>query len=124
MKRRGRTIVAAVLGLVLSVGLVAHASGGQRPYEDVVRDLKSTDPSTRVAAMRALAAASYPESMAPIAALLTDPVDGIQLEAIDTLLSFVVVDRVVTKRRVALVVEVRDPQGAEAVYQAACRSRR
>lgn len=92
---------------------VVHA---QRPYEDVVRDLRSSEPDTRVAGMRALATASYPESMAPIAALLTDPVDAIQLEAIDTLLSFVVTDKVATARRVALVVEVRDRKRAEAVF--------
>ena len=66
--------------------------------------------------MRTLAAASYPEAMAPIASLLTDPVNDVQLEAIDNLLSFVVVNRVATKRRVALVVEVRDAKGAEAVF--------
>ncbi len=88
----------------------------QRPYEDVIRDLRSSDPATRVAAMRALATASYPESMAPIAALLTDPVDDIQLEAIDTLLAFVVTDKVATARRVALVIEVRDKARAEGVF--------
>lgn len=106
-------IPCVVLALVLATVVPAAA---QRPYEEVVRDLRSTDPATRVAAMRALATASYPESMAPIAALLTDPQDDIQLEAIDTLLAFVVTDKVTTTRRVALVVEVRDKKRAEAVF--------
>jgi HEAT repeat protein len=95
----------------------AAAGAGQRPFEEVVKDLRSPDPATRVTAMRALAAASYPESMAPLAVLLTDPEDEIQLEAIDTLLSFVVTDTVASSRRVALVVEVRDRQRAEGVFE-------
>lgn len=95
--------------------LVAVVSA-QRPYEDVIRDLRSADQATRVSAMRALATASYPESMAPIAALLTDPVDDVQLEAIDTLLGFVVTDKVATARKVALVIEVRDKPRAEGVF--------
>ena len=97
---------------------VVLLAAGQRPYEEVTRDLHSPDPAVRVAAMRALAVASYPESMAPIATLLTDQRDDIQLEAIDTLLSFVVVDRFTTTRRVALVVEVKDKQRPEAVFDA------
>lgn len=111
-----RTIVLASLLAPVVVLAAAWPAAAQRPYEDVVRDLRSTEPATRVAAMRALATASYPESMAPIAALLTDPVDDIQLEAIDTLLAFVVTDKVTTSRRVALVVEVRDKPRAEAVF--------
>jgi HEAT repeat protein len=131
--REGRLIVAAIViagvmgagGPTLCVlpgaspGAGVHAAGaggGQRPFEEVTRDLRSEDPKIRVAAMRSLAAASYPEAMAPIAALLADPVNEVQLEAIDTLLSFVVVERVATSRRVALVVEVRDAGGAQAVF--------
>jgi HEAT repeat protein len=43
-------------------------------------------------------------------------VDDIQLEAIDTLLAFVVTDKVATARRVALVIEVRDKARAEGVF--------
>lgn len=111
-----RTFVSVPALAALLVAAFAAPAAAQRPYEDVVRDLRSGDPATRVAAMRALATASYPESMAPIAALLTDPVDDIQLEAIDTLLAFVVTDKVTTTKRVALVVEVRDKQRAEAVF--------
>lgn len=109
----GVSLLPRALGRVPS--LVATVSA-QRPYEDVIRDLRSADPPTRVAAMRALATASYPESMAPLAALLTDPVDDIQLEAIETLLGFVVTDKVATARRVALVIEVRDKPRAEGVF--------
>ena len=111
-----RRFVLILVPVLLAVLGGARPAAAQRPYEDVVGDLRSPDAVTRVAAMRALAAASYPESMAPIAALLADPLDDVQLEAIDTLLGFVVTDRVATSRRVALVVEVRDKKRAEAVF--------
>ena len=133
MKREGWLILGAILVVGgLSAGgptvcvlptlapqarALAMAAGAQRPFEEVAGDLRSEDPKVRIAGMRALAASSYLEAMAPIASLLTDPIDEVQLEAIDTLLSFVVVDRVATKRRVALVVEVRDKQRPEAVFE-------
>ena len=106
---------AMALAFLLAV-VMAVPAAAQRPYDEVVRDLRSPDAGTRVAALRVLGAASYPESMAPIAALLTDPVDDIQFEAIQTLLGFVLVEKVTTKKRVALVVEVRKQSSAEAAF--------
>ncbi len=103
--------------LTVMIAVMASPAAAQRPYDEVVRDLKSTDPDTRVAALRVLGAASYPESMAPIASLLTDPLDAIQFETINTLLGFVLVDKVATKKRVALVVEVRDKTSAQAAFE-------
>jgi HEAT repeat protein len=112
----GSPTVCVLPALAPQARALAMAAGAQRPFEDVAWDLRSEDPAVRIAAMRTLAAASYPEAMAPMASLLTDPIDDVQLEAIDTLMSFVVVDRVVTRRHVALVVEVRDKQTPEAVF--------
>lgn len=106
---------AMALAFLLAV-VMAVPAAAQRPYDEVVRDLRNPDAGTRVAALRVLGAASYPESMAPIAALLTDPVDDIQFEAIQTLLGFVLVEKVTTKKRVALVVEVRKQSSAEAAF--------
>ncbi len=70
-------------------------------YDQVVANLKSPDPETRRDALRALGATAYPEAIAPISQLLTDPVDDIQLEAIYTLLSFYHVEKpeVVDRRK-------------------------
>ncbi len=92
------------------VGLLAGATPAlaQEPpaaprtsYDQVVANLRSPDPDTRRDALRALGATAYPEAIAPISQLLTDPVDDIQLEAIYTLLSYYHVEKpdVVDRRR-------------------------
>jgi HEAT repeat protein len=88
----------------------------RRAYEEVVADLGATNPEVRRAALRALGAGAYPQAIGPISRLLTDPEDDLQLEAIDTLLDFFVDVRPPRRKRVALVVEVRQKAGAEAVY--------
>jgi HEAT repeat protein len=62
------------------------------PFEDVVRNLKNTDPKVRISAVRLLQEARYPEAVVPLAALIGDPVDGIQLEAMAAELSIFLVD--------------------------------
>jgi HEAT repeat protein len=52
-----------------------------------------------------------------MSALVTDPVDEIQLEAIGAELSFFLVDDVRTRKRVALLVEVRNPGVAPAAFE-------
>jgi HEAT repeat protein len=107
------------LVLMLAATLAAPGTAmAQRTYDAVVRDLRSTDPATRVAAMRSLAASGYPEALVPLSELLTDPIDDIQLEALDTVLDFFVVERPPTRRRVAGIIEVRGARGAQAVYEA------
>lgn len=86
-------------------------------FEEVVRGLSSADPRTRVDAMRALADAGYPEAMAPLAALLTDPQNGIQREAIDTLIGFVVTEKPrELKRTAGILLSRQDP--ARATFEA------
>jgi HEAT repeat protein len=85
------------------VGLLASATPAfaQAPaapaprasYDQVVANLRSDDPDTRRDALRALGATAYPEAIAPISQLLTDPFDDIQLETIYTLLSFYHVEK-------------------------------
>ena len=82
----------------------------------MVRQLSSPDPKVRVSAMRGLVAGGYPEAIGPLSILVIDPVDDIQFEAIDTLLDFFIVERVVSKKRVALVLEVREKSKAKTVF--------
>ncbi len=57
-------------------------------YDQVVAQLTSPDADARRDSLRALGATAYPEAIAQLSQLLTDPVDDIQLETIYTLLSF------------------------------------
>lgn len=101
--------------LLLSAAMLALLCGSsaaqQARYDDVIRNLRNPDPKIRYAAVKLLRESKYPEAVAPIAALVTDPVDEIQLEAIAAELSFFLVEDVSAKKRVALFVEVRSAGG-------------
>jgi HEAT repeat protein len=89
----------------------------QLPYEDVVRNLRNPDAKARMDALRLLRDAGYIEATAPIAPLVNDPVDEIQLEAIATEQSFYLVQDVPTKKRLGFVVEVRSKGVAQQVFE-------
>jgi HEAT repeat protein len=83
----------------------------------VVRNLRNPDPKVRFSAIRLLRESKYPDSVGPIAALLTDPVDMVQLEAIAAELSLFLVEDIPAKKRVALLVEVRNPAQAPKAFE-------
>ena len=109
-----RFTLAAVL---MTTALGTPAAAGQARFDDVIRNLRNPDPKIRVSAVRLLRESKYPEAVAPIAPLVTDPVDDIQLEAIAAELSFFLVEDVPAKKRVALVVEVRNPGRGPAAFE-------
>lgn len=117
-----RSLVALLITSAIAVPAIAQtpappAADARQSYDQVVSQLASPDPDARRDALRALGATAYPEAIAPISALLTDPVDDIQLEAIYTLLSFYHVEKpMVVKRRRGLVVETRARSAAERIY--------
>src|SRR5438876_10853071 len=75
----------------------------QESFEHATRDLTSADAGTRLRAVQLLKDAAYPEAAVPLARLIGDPQDEIQLEAIAAELNIFLAERVVTKKRVALV---------------------
>jgi HEAT repeat protein len=87
-------------------------------FDDVVRNLRNPDPQARLESLRLLKDAGYLEAIGPVAPLVNDPVDDVQLAALDTELSFYTVEPVNARKRVALVVEVRGASTAEAVFEA------
>ena len=103
--------------------LCGTASAQQARFDDVVRNLRNPDPKVRISAVRLLRESKYPEAASPIAALVTDPVDQIQLEAIAAELSFFLVEDVPAKKRVGLLVEVRTPAQAAARHSSWVRWR-
>jgi HEAT repeat protein len=94
------------------------ASGQQIRFDDVVRNLRNPDPKLRLDALRLLRDARYPEAIGPVAALIADPVDAIQLEAIATELSFFMVDDVSPRKRFAFFIEKRSAGHAAAAFEA------
>jgi HEAT repeat protein len=98
--------------------VTASAQQSTAKFEDVVRNLRNPDPKIRISALRLLREAGYTEAIVPIAALVTDQINEIQLEAIDAELGFYLVEPVPTKRRVAFVLEKRASGGAMAAFEA------
>jgi HEAT repeat protein len=70
----------------------------------------------RLAAVQVLRESKYPEAIGPIAPLVNDPVDQIQLEAIAAELSFFLAEDVPTRKRIAGFVEVRNPGRAQSAF--------
>ena len=107
-----------IFAFTLLVMAVVPASGQQIRFDDVVRNLRNPDPKLRLDALRLLRDARYPEAIGPVAALIADPVDAIQLEAIATELSFFMVDDVSPRKRFAFVIERRSAGHAAAAFEA------
>ena len=97
-------IASLAVALCLSAGA---ATAQQLRFDDVVRNLRNPDPRTRLSAIHLLRDARYPEAIVPIAALVNDPVDEIQLEAIAAELSFFLERDMKSKRMVGFVLEKR-----------------
>jgi HEAT repeat protein len=104
----------AVLALAGCLSTVA----AQVPFEQATRDLSSPDAGTRLRAARMLKDSAYPEAAVPLAALVTDPREDVQFEAIWGELNIFLAQKVIQKKRIGLVIEVRDRIAAEAVFSA------
>lgn len=98
--------------------LLTAALSAQVAFEQAIQDLASRDAGTRLKAVQALKSAPYLEAAVPLAAAVTDSQDQIQLDAIAAELNIFLAERVVPKKRVGLVVEVRNAIDAEATFTA------
>lgn len=104
-----------LIGVSVLVSLCG-AADAQARFDDVVRNLRNPDPKARMQSLEMLREAKYLEAIQPIAPLVNDPVDAIQLAAIETELSFFTVDEISTRKRVAFIVEVRNSGKAETAF--------
>jgi HEAT repeat protein len=109
-------LLVVVPALFVTAAVAALAQQPAR-FEDVVRNLRNPDPKIRISAVRLLREAGYAEAISPLAPVINDAVNDIQLEAIDSELSFFLVEPVPAKKRVALVVEVRTEGRAPAAFE-------
>jgi HEAT repeat protein len=112
MMRQTFPTAALILALCSSVG------AQQVRYDDVVRNLRNPDPDARMSALSMLRESKYLEAIEPIAPLVNDPVDEIQLAAIETELSFYTVEEIRGRKRLAFIVEVRNSGRAENAFTA------
>ena len=113
MGQAGRASQAAWAFLALSLGV--HAQG---PIDAALADLKSPDRDTRLRAVRLLRDAPSLDAALPLATLIRDPEDEIQYEAIGAELNIFLAEKVVSKRRVGGIFEVRNRVLAEAAFSA------
>jgi HEAT repeat protein len=106
--------------LLASVLIATAAPSAAQPtkFEDVVRNLRNPDAKIRISAVRFLREAGYSEAIVPMAPLVADSINEIQLEAIDSELAFFLVEPIPAKRRVAFVLEVRSEGPAMAAFEA------
>ena len=85
-------------------------------FDDVIRNLRNPDPKVRSSAIRLLRDAKYPEAVAPLAPLVLDPIDDIQLQTIEAELSFFLEQDVKSKRMVGFILEKRKNAVAAAAF--------
>jgi len=101
-----------------TLALAALALTAQVPFDQAIRDLTSTDADTRLRAAQMLKEAAYPEAAVPLAPLVTDAEDDVQLEAIAAELNIFLAEKIVVRKRVGFIVEVRNQIVAEKAFAA------
>lgn len=106
------------LALLIAIASATPGAAQQLRFDDVIRNLRNPDPNARIDALRLLREARYPDAIGPIAALVNDPLDAIQLEAIGAELSFFMAEDVSAKKRFAFLVEKRGAGNAAAAFDA------
>lgn len=99
------------LAALTATGLLA-----QVPFEQAVRDLASADAATRLRTAQMLKDAAYPEAALPLSRLIVDPQDGVQLEAIAAELNIFLAEKIVPRKRVGFIVELRTAVAADAIF--------
>jgi len=94
------------------------AAGRQMPSEQAVGDLASPDANVRLRGAERLKEAAPPEAAVPLAALVTDPRDDVQFAAIAAEVNIFLADKIMPRKRVGLVIEVRNKIAADAAFSA------
>jgi HEAT repeat protein len=118
--RTGRSRMAGLAGglVLLGLCLVPSVAVAQVPFDQAVAELSSPEPENRLRAATLLKGAAYPEAALPLAKAVLDAEDAVQFEAIAAELNIFLATKIVPKKRVGLVVEVRTKIAAEAAFSA------
>src|SRR2546425_3580313 len=94
------------------------AAARQMSSEQAVGDLASPDANVRLRGAERLKEAAPPEAAVPLATLVTDPRDDVQFAAIAAEVNIFLADKIVPRRRVGFVIEVRNKIAADAAFSA------
>src|SRR3990170_6674203 len=101
----------------VAICLTASAASAQQlRFDDVVRNLRNPDPEARLSAVHLLRDAKYPEAIVPMAPLVLDPIDEIQIETIAAELAFFLEQDVKSRRMVGFVLEKRKSAIARSAF--------
>jgi HEAT repeat protein len=114
--KKNTALTLVLAGLFCFSAPPAPASA-QVTFEKAMTDLASPDAATRLRTVQMLRDAAYPESAVPLARLIVDPQDGVQLEAIAAELNIFIAEKIVPRKRVGFVVELRTPIAADAIFR-------
>ncbi len=109
-----RVALLALVPLCVGLGFSRATATQQYTFEEVASGLKHRDPATRLRAIQILKDADHAEAAIPIAALLADPDDRVQLAAIDAERSLFTTRPVPRRKKIGFVVEVRTVAGGDA----------
>lgn len=119
MIKEARLAASVVLFVaVLTRPVLPFLAAAQPSFEQTTGDLASPDPATRLRAVQKLKEAAHLEAAVPLASLVTDPQDAVQLEAIAAELNIFLAEPVVPRKRIGFVVEVRNAVLSESVFSA------
>lgn len=121
MTRRSRgTIAAAVMVAALGIGQKVGAQA--LSFEQTVADLTNSDVDARLRAAQALKESPFPESAVPLARAILDSDDRVQHEAILAELNVFLAERIVPRKRVGLVIEIRNRIDAQSIFESGWRA--
>ena len=110
VSRRSPLVLAVCAALAFSAATTAQ----QYTFDDVASGLTHQNADTRLRAIEILQDAGYPEAAGPIAAVLADPDDRVQLSALEAERSLLTTRVVPRRRKIGFVVEVRSVAGGDA----------
>ncbi len=108
--------------MVAALSMGADAGAQALSFEQTVADLTNSDTDARLRAAQALKESPFPESAVPLAKAILDTDDRVQHEAILAELNVFLAERIVPRKRVGLVIEVRNRIDAQSIFEGGWRA--
>ena len=110
----GRNALVVLTAIALATVVRPAASAQQYTFEEVASGLKHQEATVRLRAIQILKDADYVEAAVPIAVLLEDVDDRVQMAAIDAERSLFTARALPRRKKIGFVIEVRTVAGGDA----------